>query len=58
MSKSKSDEPMTHDERLALIYQPFLMVRVSSLKGNSQAPAWVKRSLDYRQDKENSYERD
>ena len=49
MSEPKSDQPMTPEERMRLIMQPFPVVHVSSAKGNSQAPNWAK----YRLDREN-----
>ncbi len=56
MSKTRSDKPMTAEERHALVMKPFPTVRVYASKGNSQAPAWVKRRQDVRQDKETGYE--
>ena len=47
MSNTKSDKPLTPEERMRLIMQPFPTVHVSSSKGNSQAPEWAKHKLDW-----------
>ena len=59
MSNTKSNDKedvMTAEERMRLIMRPFPVVRVSSPKGNSQAPKWAKRKLDWENRERNNDE--
>lgn len=40
-SNDGAQKPMTADQRLALIYAPFPVIRCTTTRGNSQAPNWV-----------------
>lgn len=52
MSLPRNENKMSHEDRMRLIMRPFPVVRVSTPRGNSQAPEWLKRREQHRQDRE------
>jgi hypothetical protein len=58
MSKPRSDKKLSADEIHALVMKPFPTVNILPSKGNSQAPRWVKRVQDRKQERESNYELD